>query len=56
MNTKNTALNVLLEYQKNKKIVSEFMTDSEIDYLNNHIHTCEVYKGNYSEISFIIKK
>jgi hypothetical protein len=54
--TKNTALNVLIEFQKNKKIVSEFMTDSEVDYLNNHMNTCIIHKGNHSEISFITKK
>lgn len=55
-NTKNTTLNVLLEYQKINKIYSEFMTEEEIIYLNNNIKTCDIYKANISEISFIIKK
>ena len=28
----------------------------EINYLNNHIKNCEIYKANKSEISFITKK
>tara|TARA_R110002126_G_scaffold208374_3_gene355254 strand:- start:790 stop:1470 length:681 start_codon:yes stop_codon:yes gene_type:complete len=54
--TKNTALNVLQEFQRSGKIVSEFMTDSEIGYLNSHMDTCVIHKGNHSEISFITKK
>lgn len=55
-NTKNTALNVLLEFQKSGKIYSEFMTKEEMEYLDNNIKNCDVHKGNNSEISFIIKK
>lgn len=55
-NTKNTALNVLQEFHRNGKIYSEFMTEEEINYLNNHIKKCEIHKANISEISFITKK
>lgn len=53
--TKNTTLNVLLEYTKTKKIFSEFITDSETTYLNNNISECIIEKGTYSEICFIKK-
>ncbi len=55
-NTKNTALNVLQEFQKNNKIYSEFMKEEEMMYLNNNIKKCEINKANISEISFIFKK
>jgi hypothetical protein len=55
-NTKNTTLNVLQEFQRNGKIYSEFMKEEEINYLNNYIKNCEIYKANKSEISFITKK
>lgn len=54
--TIHTTLKVLLDSQNGDKIYSEFMTEDELNYLNNNIKECHVYKGNHSEIAFIIKK
>lgn len=54
--TVNTALKVVQDCEKGEKINSEFMTESELSYLNDNIKECHVHKGNHSEIAFIIKK
>ena len=37
-------------------IINPYDFTAEINYLNNHIKNCEIYKANKSEISFITKK
>lgn len=54
--TNNTTLNMLQNYIETKKMISEFMTVEEMDYLNNNIGELILHKGNESEIVFIIKK
>jgi len=51
-----TALKVLEDYVVDKKIVSEFITNEESDYLNKNILSCEINMAKISEICFIIKK
>lgn len=54
-NSKITTLSLLNDLVTTKKVTSDFMTEEEMVYLNNHIKTCEIFKANISEISFIVK-
>ena len=47
---------MLYDYNHTQKINSIFMTDDEIDYLNENIKSCIIERGNISNISFIQKK
>lgn len=47
---------MLHDFVKNKKMVSMFMKDEEIKYLEENIKECIIEKGAISEIAFIIKK
>jgi hypothetical protein len=49
-------IDVLRGWQNNKNIVSNCMTEEEIEYLNSNIDTITIEKGNVSEIAFITKK
>ena len=49
-------IDVLRGWQINKNIVSNCMTNEEMEYLNNNIDTITIEKGNVSEIAFITKK
>ena len=55
-NTKNTTLNMLQEYINHKVINSDFITEEEKEYLLSNIKEMKMYKGNHSEIVFIVKK
>ena len=47
---------MLYDYNHTQKINSIFMTDDEIDYLNENIKSCIIERGNISNIAFIQKK
>lgn len=47
---------MLHDFVKNKKMVSMFMKDDEIKYLEENIKDCILETGAISEITFIIKK
>lgn len=50
-------LDMLKEYQKNGKIISNVLTSEECDYLNNNIKSVEIFDENKESItSIIIKK
>ena len=59
-----TALEVLENYKKNKKIVTPYLRENEILYLNNNIDDIQIYYtgncerewGNKYVIAFIKKK
>jgi hypothetical protein len=54
--TDTNTLDMLFNFNTTGKIVSNYMTDEEIDYLNTHIDKCVVEMANTSEIAFIYKK
>lgn len=54
--TEKTTLLMFENYKKTGKIVSDFMTEEEITYLENNIKELNIEKGSYSEIVFIVKK
>jgi hypothetical protein len=54
--TDKTTLWMFENYLNTKKIESDFMTEEEIEYLENNIFELHIEKGIYSEITFIIKK
>jgi hypothetical protein len=47
---------MLHNFVKNKKMISMFMKELEIKYLEENIKECILEKGVISEIAFIIKK
>ena len=47
---------LLREFQNTGKIVSDYMTEEEIQYLENNIDKVVMERGNISEIVFIYKK
>ena len=49
---------MLKEYQRNGKIISDYMTEDEMTYLNNNIESVEIYqsKPDWSITSVIKKK
>ena len=55
---KTITLNMLKEYQRNGKIISDYMTEDEMTYLNNNIESVEIYqsKPDWSITSVIKKK
>lgn len=55
---KTITLDMLKEFQVNGKIISDFMTEEEMEYLNNNIESIEVYqsKPDWSITSVIKKK
>jgi hypothetical protein len=55
---KTITLDMLRHFQKTGKIFSDYMTQDEMDYLNNNIDSVAVYqsKPNWSITSVIIKK
>ncbi len=55
---KTITLDMLKEFQTNGKIVSDYMTEEEMDYLNNNIESVEIYqsKPDWSITSVIKKK
>jgi demethylmacrocin O-methyltransferase len=55
-NTTHTTLLMLENYVRDKKIISDFISDEEKFYLHNHINNMVIEKGNNSEIVFISKK
>jgi len=55
-NTENTTLKMLNGYIEHGVINSDFITEEEKTYLLNNIKEMKMYKGNQSEIVFIIKK
>lgn len=56
--SKTTTLNVLENYIKTKKLYSDYMTEDEMEFLNNHIESIEIYKESpqWSFTSIIKKK
>jgi len=54
--TDKTTLWMFENYKKTGKIVSDFMTKDEIDYLENNIQELTIEIGKHSEIVFITKK
>ena len=55
---KTLTLDMLKDYQKTGKIVSDYMTQDEMDYLNENIKSVEIYQSSpdWSVTSVIIKK
>jgi hypothetical protein len=55
---KTLTLDMLKDYQKTGKIVSDYMTQDEMDYLNENIKSVEIYQTSpdWSVTSVIIKK
>lgn len=49
-------INVLEGWQRNGTMVSNCMTDEEMEYLNEHVDTLTIEQGNVSKIAFITKK
>jgi hypothetical protein len=55
-NTEYDTLSMLKIFNQTNKIMSDFITDDEKNYLNQNIDKIFIEKGNHSEISFIYKK
>jgi hypothetical protein len=55
-NTEYDTLSILKIFNNTNKIMSDFITDDEKNYLNQNIDKIFIEKGNHSEISFIYKK
>jgi len=55
---KTLTLDMLKDYQKTGEIVSDYMTQDEMDYLNENIKSVEIYQNrpDWSVTSVIIKK
>lgn len=56
--TKTTTLNMLNNFVNTGKIVSDYMTEEEVKYLEDHIAVCKVYDDRYPDsiTSSIVKK
>jgi len=55
-NTEYDTLSMLKIFNQTNKIMSDFITDDEKNYLNENIEKILIERGNHSEISFIYKK
>ena len=55
---KTITLNMLKGFMENKKIVSDYMSQEEVDYLNNNIESVNIYQSrpDWSITSVIVKK
>lgn len=49
-------LDILREWRDNNMLISNCMTDSEIEYLQNTVAEIHIERANVSDIAFIIKK
>lgn len=54
--TDTRTLDMLYKFIETSKMESMFMTPEECKYLQDNIASCNVHKGNESEICFLIKK